>query len=56
MIPFITRHLFNLPRTAANCNKTRQKLRNLGHGIACLLGALFLAACAAWIVVMAFAI
>ncbi len=55
MIPLITKHIFGLPRTVANCNKTRLKLSNLGHGIACLAGACFLAACAAWIVVLAFA-
>lgn len=43
MIPFLTRHLFNLPRTAANCNRTRLKLRNLGSWLACIMGAGFLA-------------
>lgn len=43
MIPFLTRHMFNLPRTRSNQNKVRAKLRNLGSWLACILGAGFLA-------------
>lgn len=49
MIPFITRHLFGLPRTLANQNIVRAKLRALGRFIAMLAGALFLA-WQAWII------
>lgn len=45
MIPFITKHVLGLPRTTANCNRTRLKLCNLGRWLACILGAGFLAAC-----------
>jgi len=55
MIPFLTRHLFGLPRTVANCNRTRLKLRNLGRWLACIMGAGFLAACGWVIVQLAFA-
>lgn len=55
MIPFLTRHLFQLPRTTANCNKVRLKLRNLGHWLACILGAGFLAVCFWALARMAFA-
>ena len=56
MIPFLTRHLFNLPRTHANQNKVRLKLRNLGHWLACIVGAGFLAV-SFWILAkLAFAI
>ena len=48
LIPFITRHAFGLPRTRANQNKVRLKLRNLAHWLACILGAGFLAVCG-WI-------
>ena len=43
MIPFITKFILNLPRTRANQNKVRLKLRNLGQWLACILGAGFLA-------------
>ena len=43
MIPFITRHVFGLPRTIANQNIVRLKLKTLGRSIAMLAGALFLA-------------
>lgn len=43
MIPFICRHWYGLPRTTANCNRTRLKLRNLGSWLACIVGAGFLA-------------
>lgn len=43
MIPFLTRHVFGLPRTLANQNIVRAKLRALGRFIAMLAGALFLA-------------
>ena len=49
LIPFITRHLFGLPRTLANQNIVRAKLRALGRFIAMLAGAMFLA-WQAWII------
>lgn len=55
MIPFLTRHLFGLPRTRANQNRTRAKLRNLGHWLACIAGAGFLAACGWALARLAFA-
>lgn len=49
MIPFLTRHLFGLPRTRANQNIVRLKLRNFARFCAMLAGALFLA-WQAWII------
>ena len=43
MIPFITKFIMGLPRTRSNQNKVRLKLRNLGHWLACIAGAGFLA-------------
>lgn len=48
-IPFLTRHLFGLPRTRANQNIVRLKLRNFARFCAMLAGALFLA-WQAWII------
>lgn len=56
MIPFITKFILNLPRTAANCNRTRLKLRNLGQWLACIAGAGFLAVCGWTLARLAFAI
>lgn len=56
MIPFITKFILNLPRTRANQNKVRLKLRNLGHWLACIAGAGFLAVCGWTLARLAFAI
>lgn len=56
MIPFLTRHVFGLPRTLANQNIVRLKLKNFGRFCAMLAGALFLA-WQAWIIAqLAFAL
>jgi len=44
MIPFLTRYLFGLPRTLANQNIVRAKLRALGRFCAILAGTLILVA------------
>jgi len=44
MIPFLTRHVFGLPRTVANQNITRKKVRSFLRLCAILAGVLILVA------------
>ena len=54
MIPFITRHIFGLPRTRANQNITKLRLKRLVFGICCIIGACIIAALCVWIAQMTF--
>ena len=56
IIPFLCRHVFGIPRTVANQNKVRLRLKELGSMCLSAIGFVFLAACAYVTATIAFAL
>lgn len=49
MIPFITRHIYNLPRTTRNMSKVKQDLKDFAYAAGLILAAA-IGAGIAWVV------